>query len=342
MKQFSIYLFFQLCLFVNLEAQTPEIWHADQVSYNRDSFPNPFITQLDTISFTCDQTLGTRYAFQCVTNEFNTAQTPIYLDANIDVIQLGRHALFFDSTFIFDCLQDTQYFATEPSMRNYGYFKGKILDRNEQYILCLIPQGYSVGFNYYLYTFTNRGVPISKCEVAGRWIGEYEKYGTIKDKNNFEIIKHEISANKESGEWYIRSKKTYSLSIKSDGQFSLNYILDHREKEEDAFKLKFGFIDLEDTTTYLLKELIKADSLRCYYKSTDQQVKIESCKMTVLTRKVGLLEIYLNGGAINPKYFDVLQHVAPGDFIMFSAISVDLPRKGSTRNWLEIRSGVIK
>jgi hypothetical protein len=192
--------------------------------YNTNLELNPFVTLPDTTPFKeCIKTLDYEDIFNCVINQFEKISVPIELGAEPDQdIKYLNNAQLYDSIFILHCLQDSEYFNSPPDMRTYGYTKGRVIEKNNNYILIVIPMGFSVGFNYDLCSFKLDGTPIAKKSIGGTWVGEYKTYGFVSDTKHFEIHRIEFGLDKETGILNISKKINSKFQINDQGEF-INY-----------------------------------------------------------------------------------------------------------------------
>jgi hypothetical protein len=160
--------------------------------FNLDSRMNPFIYQKEIVGLkNCEMSKEIAEIFNCITGQFNSSETPIYVGP-IPEPDYTQQKVLNDSIFITNCLQDTNFFSEPIEDRVYEYYKGKIIDRTENYILCLILFGFNVGFEYHLCSFTSTGQLISKMEIGAQASDWYEIYGFIYNKKSFEIFKNEF------------------------------------------------------------------------------------------------------------------------------------------------------
>jgi hypothetical protein len=145
-----------------------------------------------------------------------TAKTPIQLGP-LPEPDYDNQKTLRDTVFIKECLQDSAYFLDVPEDRTYDWRKGKIIDKNDNYTLCLFLFRFNVGFDYYLCTFNSNGQLINEKEVGARASDWYEIYGFIKDNHSFEIYKNEFGYKNDKPS--IKNKLHEKYIIANDGRF---------------------------------------------------------------------------------------------------------------------------
>jgi hypothetical protein len=189
--------------------------------YKMDSLLNPFYAMVDKKEcFNCTQNFyKTSDIFNCIINQFQYCNTPIELSPDIYNINYTHSSLLKDSIFIIRCLKDTSYFKTPKDFRTYVYYKGRIVFKNQNYILLIIPKGISVGFQYYLCSFSLTGDLISKEIVCGKWPGAYKTYGFISSDSTFSVNKIDFITDKKKWPIFMYQKTETNYKINSKGQF---------------------------------------------------------------------------------------------------------------------------
>jgi hypothetical protein len=154
--------------------------------------------------------------FNCVISQFKTAALPVQLGPVPEPDYPNTPALN-DSIFIAHCLHDTSYYEEPVENRTYSYYKSRIIDKNDRYVICLMLFGFNVGFSYQLYSFTPTGEFIDKKEIGAQASDWYETYGFINDKKTFEIFKNEFDY--YNNRWVIKTKTHEKYIITDDGKF---------------------------------------------------------------------------------------------------------------------------
>jgi hypothetical protein len=185
--------------------------------FNLDSQLNPFIYQKETVDLkNCETSKEITEIFNCIISQFSTSETPIHVGPIPEPDYTYQKPLY-DSIFITNCLQDTNFFSEPIEDRVYGYYKGKTIDKTDNYILCLILFGFNVGFEYHLCSFTPTGQLISKKEIGAQASDWYEIYGFIRDKKSFEIYKNEFDY--KDNKPIISKKTNEKYKILNNGEF---------------------------------------------------------------------------------------------------------------------------
>jgi hypothetical protein len=185
-----------------------------------DSTLNPYMTQFDTKEFkTCNDSISNGSVFNCILSQFPNIKTPIQFGPLPEIDVLGKHTELRDSIFIVRNLQDSTYYLNGPGDRMYSYFKGKIIEKNDNYILCVVLFTFSIGFEYELYSFKPTGQIISKIVVGGQINDEEEIYGFIPNDKSFEIYIDEFEYKNDQP--ILKPEKHEKYIIEANGQFRL-------------------------------------------------------------------------------------------------------------------------
>jgi len=171
---------------------------------------NPFVAEVDTGQVKACGDTARAAVFRCVVGQFRTAPFPIEVGPG----QEPASPFFFDSLFVLKCLHDTAYFQEGPADRTYGYHKGRVLARTPRYVLCLIPFGFSVGYDYRLFSFTPEGRLLDTRSFGGQGADVTEMYGTMPDARHFSTRYVELG---EDGKVVKQTIRQFVVS--EDGRF---------------------------------------------------------------------------------------------------------------------------
>lgn len=100
---------------------------------------NPFLKiNSNRITQNCESIEDKRAHLNCVLNSFPEYKPPIELGPIPEPKHYGIGCID-DSIFITNILKNQNFFKTPPGDRTYCHLNGIIVDRNANYILCIIP-----------------------------------------------------------------------------------------------------------------------------------------------------------------------------------------------------------
>jgi hypothetical protein len=183
-----------------------------------DVSKNPYLTQKSDIDLAaCNNPTNDSIHKQCIINQFQVVDFPVHVGPTHN-IPITNRSLLEDSLFIKECIGDKKYFEEEERM--YSYYYGKQVAKNENYMLLLIAEVFSVGKSFILVSVSTKDLKLIDKITLGAEISDAKSiFGKIMDNTHFEIDTKNFGYDEKSDLMFFQSEKTIKYKVSNDGSF---------------------------------------------------------------------------------------------------------------------------